>query len=262
MNIGIAKKSKSSGHRNELRRSKTTSRKYILNEGTKFIISEGYNTARTNLMFSLSQVTKKVVVFTSANPAEGKSTNCLNMAITLASTGAKVMLIDLDLRKPVQHSLLKISRTKGASTILSGMCTVSEAITKNVRPNLDLIPSGPIPPNPAELLSSSNTGKLIDVLQPHYDYILIDTPPVNIVSDSQLLNDYIAGIVFIIRDGYTKHTDLQRALSQIKLANGKVLGFMKTACQVSGGTGYYKKKSYYNYNYSYSEPATDSEQGK
>lgn len=257
MSTGMSKKSKSSGHRNELRRSKSTSRKYILNEGTKFIISEGYNTARTNLMFSLSQSPNKVVVFTSASPAEGKSTNCLNMAITLASTGAKVILLDLDLRKPVQHSLLKVTRARGASTLLSGMCTVSEAIVKDVRPNLDLVPSGPIPPNPAELLSSPNTGKLIEVLQAHYDYILIDTPPVNVVSDSQLLNDYISGIVFIIRDGYTKHTDLQRALSQIKLANGKVLGFMKTACQTSGSSGYYKK-SYYNYNYSYSEPASDS----
>ena len=165
--------------------------------------------------------------------------------------------MDLDLRKPVQHSLLKVTRARGASTLLSGMCTVSEAIVKDVRPNLDLVPSGPIPPNPAELLSSPNTGKLIEVLQAHYDYILIDTPPVNVVSDSQLLNDYISGIVFIIRDGYTKHTDLQRALSQIKLANGKVLGFMKTACQVSGSSGYYKK-SYYNYNYSYSEPTSDS----
>lgn len=261
MNTRTAKSSKSSTHRNELRRSRSTSRKYILNEGTKFIISEAYNTARTNLMFSLSQTKNKVIAFTSANPAEGKSTNCLNMAITLASTGAKVLLIDLDMRKPVQHSLLKLDRSKGSSTILSGMCTVSEAISKNIRPNLDVITSGPIPPNPAEILSSPNTGKLIEVLRSHYDYILIDTPPVNVVSDSQLLNDYISGIVFIIRDGYTRHTDLQRALSQIQLANGKVLGFIKTACQISGSSGYYKK-SYYNYDYSYSEPVSDSEKAK
>lgn len=255
MSIRNIKKSTS---RDTLRKSKSQSRKYILNEGTKFIITEAYNTARTNLVFALSQTKNKAISFTSSSPAEGKSTTCLNMAITLASTGAKVLLIDLDLRKPVLHSLLKLNRTVGSSTILSGMCTVSEAICKNVRPNLDLIPSGPIPPNPAELLSSPNTGKLIEVLRTHYDYILIDTPPVNIVTDSQLLNNYIAGTVFIIRDNYTRHTEIQKALNQIKLANGKVLGFIKTACQVSGGSGYYKN-SYYNYNYSYSEPAEDKD---
>lgn len=243
--------------RNNLRMSAAKSRKYILNDETKFIITEAYNTARTNLVFALSQSKNKIITFTSANPAEGKSTTCLNMAITLASTGSKVLLIDLDMRKPVIHSLLKVDRSKGSSTVLSGMCTVSEAIKKNVRPNLDVIVSGPIPPNPAELLSSPNTGKLIEVLKSHYDYILIDTPPVNVVSDSQLLNDYSAGIVFIIRDGYTRHTDLQRAINQIKLANGKILGFIKTACHVQGGSGYYKK-SYYSYDYSYSEPSGSS----
>ncbi len=239
---------------NKLRQSKSQSRKYILNDGTKFIITEAYNTARTNLIFALSQTDNKAISFTSSGSAEGKSTTCLNMAITFASTGAKVLLIDMDLRKPVQHSLLKINRSVGTSTILSGQCTVSEAIVKEVRPNLDVIPAGPIPPNPSEILSSPNTGKLIEVLRSHYDYILIDTPPVNVVTDSQLLNNYIAGTVFILRDNYSRHNELARALEQIKLANGKVLGFIKTACEVSGGSGYYKK-SYYNYNYSYSEPA-------
>ena len=253
------KSNKFSPSNESFRKSKAQSRKYILNEGTKFIITEAYNTARTNLIFALSQTKNKVIYFTSSSPSEGKSTTCLNMAITLASTGAKVLLIDLDLRKPVLHALLKLQNSVGSSTILSGMCTVSEAICKNVRPNLDLIPSGPIPPNPAELLASPNTGKLIEVLRTHYDYILIDTPPVNIVTDSQLLNNYVAGSIFIIRDGYTRHTEIQKALNQIKLANGRVLGFIKTACQVSGGSGHYYKNSYYNYNYSYSEPADDKD---
>lgn len=255
---------KSTRHsKNDLRRSKSTSRRYILNEGTKFIITEAYNTARTNLIFSLAQSDNKVVTFTSSSPAEGKSTSCLNMAITLASTGSKVLLVDFDLRKPVVHSLLKIDKTKskGSSNVLSGQCTVSEAITKNARPNLDVIVSGPIPPNPAELLSSPNALKLINVLMPHYDYILIDTPPINVVSDALLLNGICAGIVFILRDGYTRHTEVKRALDQIKLANGKVLGFIKTACQIQNGGSYYKK-SYYNYDYSYSEPANATADAK
>ena len=233
-----------------LRVSKAKSRKYILNDTTKFIITEAYKSARTNLMFSLSTSKNKVITFTSSSPAEGKSTTCINMAITLATTGSKVLLIDSDMRKPTMHSLLRVDKSKGLSSILSGMCTVAEAINSNVRENLDVIVAGPLPPNPAELIGSPNMAELIDVLKNHYDYILIDTPPVNVVSDSQLYNELVAGIVFVIRDDVTTHNDLQRALKNIKMANGKVLGFIKTACKITGGGSTYKK-SYYNYDYAY-----------
>lgn len=233
-----------------LRVSKAKSRKFILNDNTKFIITEAYKSARTNLIFSLSTSPNKVMTFTSSSPAEGKSTTCINMAITLATTGSKVLLIDSDMRKPTMHSLLRVDKSKGLSSILSGMCTVAEAINSNVRENLDVIVAGPLPPNPAELIGSPNMAELIEVLRNHYDYILIDTPPVNVVSDSQLYNELVAGIVFVIRDDVTTHNDLQRALKSIKLANGKVLGFIKTACKTTGGGSTYKK-SYYNYDYAY-----------
>ena len=242
-----------------LRLSRAKSRRYILNDHTKFIITEAYKSARTNLIFSLSTSDNKVIVFTSSSPAEGKSTTCINMAISLATTGAKVLLIDSDLRKPSTHALLKLDKSVGLSSILSGMCTVAEAIHSNVRENLDVIVAGPLPPNPAELIGSNNTVELLEVLKKHYDYICIDTPPVNVVSDSQLYNSLTAGIVFILRDGYTTHNDLQRALNSIALANGKVLGFIKTACQSigtsTGGSRVYGKAGY---GYSYRSNETDS----
>lgn len=249
--INISKK-RSIDQDSSLRLSRAKSRKYILNDKTKFIITEAYKSARTNLIFSLSTSDNKIMVFTSSSPAEGKSTTCINMAISLATTGAKVLLIDSDMRKPSIHALLRLDKSVGLSSILSGMCTVAEAIHSNVRENLDVIVAGPIPPNPAELIGSNNTAELLSVLKKHYDYICIDTPPVNVVSDSQLYNSLVAGIVFIIRDGYTTHNDLQRALRSISMANGKVLGFIKTACHTTGmSSGYSKSGHNYNYNYSY-----------
>lgn len=243
-------KSKKKQTDSPLRVSKAKSRKFILNDDTKFIITEAYKTARTNLIFSLSTSPNKVITFTSSSPAECKSTTCINMGITLAATGSKVLLIDADMRKPTMHSLLRLDKTRGLSSVLSGMCTVAEAINSNVRENLDAIVAGPLPPNPAELIGSPNMKELIAVLREHYDYILIDTPPVNVVSDSQLFNELVAGIVFVIRDDVTTHTDVERALKNIKLANGKVLGFIKAACKTTGTGGSYIK-SYYNYDYNY-----------
>ncbi len=247
MSFGKIKRKKSDS---PLRVSKSKSRKFILNDDTKFIITEAYKTARTNLIFALSTSPNKAITFTSSSPAECKTTTCVNMGITLATTGSKVLLIDADMRKPTMHSLLRLDKSKGLSSVLSGMCTVAEAINSNVRDNLDVIVAGPLPPNPAELIGSPNMRELLSVLKDHYDYILIDTPPVNVVSDSQLFNDLVAGIVFVIRDDVTTHTDLERALKNIKLANGKVLGFIKAACKTSGSGSTYRK-SYYNYDYNY-----------
>lgn len=256
--MALIKKTTNRNPDSSLRMSKAKSRKYILNDNTKFIITEAYKSARTNLIFSLSTSPDKIITFTSSSPAEGKSTTCINMAITLATTGSKVLLIDSDMRKPTMHSLLRLDKSRGLSSILSGMCTVAEAIHSNVRENLDVIVAGPLPPNPAELIGSANMAELLDVLKKHYDYILIDTPPVNVVSDSQLYNELVAGIVFVIRDEVTTHNDLQRAMKSIELANGKVLGFIKTACKTTGGGSTYKK-SYYNYDYAYGNNPRASE---
>lgn len=225
-------------------------RRHILSSDSPFVIAEAYRTARTNLMFALATSDKKIVVITSANPGEGKSTSCVNLGITLSEMGASVLIIDADLRKPTINKLLEIKQKNGLSNLLGGFCNINDAINSNVRENLDVIVSGPIPPNPAELLASDIMVKLIAVLNDHYDYILIDTPPINMVSDSQLMNSIVSGIMFIVKEGETTHPDIKKALRSISLAKGKVLGFLKVNCNAKGGKARGYRYNYYSYSYS------------
>jgi len=222
-------------------------KKNLLNSDTPFVITEAYKTARTNLMFSLSTSERKIVVITSSNPSEGKSTTCANLGLTLAGMGAPTLIIDADLRKPTVHSLFGVPNKKGLSTILGGFDKIDDAIDYNVDENLDIITSGPIPPNPADLLASDLMDSLLKALSKHYDYILIDTPPINVVTDSQLMNNIISGIIFVVWEGVTTHTDINAALRSIEMASGKVLGFIKANCNAKGS-----KKYKGNYKYSYS----------
>ncbi|MCL2693707.1 MAG: CpsD/CapB family tyrosine-protein kinase [Oscillospiraceae bacterium] len=224
-------------------------KKNLLNADTPFIITEAYKTARTNLMFSLATSENKIVVITSSNPSEGKSTTCSNLGLTLASMGASTLIIDADLRKPTIHFLFGLKNKMGLSSILGGFDKIDDAITYGVKENLDIITSGPIPPNPADLLASDFMGSLLKALAKHYDYIIIDTPPINVVTDSQLMNHIVSGIVFVVWEGVTTHTDINAALRSIEMASGKVLGFIKANCNAKGARSYKKN---YKYKYSYS----------
>ena len=217
-------------HRNE-RLPLSASRKFILSNDTPFAIREAYKTARTNLIFSLSASDNRIVVVTSCSPSEGKSTNCLNLAVTMAETGASVLLIDADMRKPVQHMLLRLDNKTGLSSVLGGIVhNVSKVIDRNVRLNLDVLTSGSIPPNPAELLSGAKMDQLLELAGSHYDYVFIDTPPANVVTDAYLLNGKTAGLIFVIKENSTTHAEIKEALEKVKLTNGKVLGFIKANC--------------------------------
>lgn len=238
--------------RNNERLPISRSRKFIVNDSTQFVITEAYKTARTNLIFSLAPCESKIVVITSCSPSEGKSTNCLNLAITMAQMGASVLIIDADMRKPVLHSLLELDNRAGLSTMLGGITeNVSQIISKEVRPSLDVITSGPIPPNPAELLSSKKMEQFLALVGKHYDYVFIDTPPVTVVSDAFLMNEHTAGMVFIIKEAHTSHGAIADAISRVKMTNGKILGFIKTNCNSRGKGSYrgYKYKNGYEYEY-------------
>ena len=225
----------------------------FISEDTPFAITEAYNTARTNTMFAVSTGERKIIAVTSSNPSEGKSTTCANFAICFANAGMRVLLVECDLRKPTVAKNFNIKPKYGLSSVLGGFCKVNEAITANVMPNLDVIVTGEIPPNPSELLTSEAMKKFLEASVESYDYVFLDTPPVNVVTDSQLMNDTIAGIVFVVREGSTTHPDIQAALEKIKLANGKVLGFVKTFSQIGKHGKYGKKYSYSTYKYGYSE---------
>lgn len=224
----------------------------FITDDTPFAIVEAYNTARTNTMFAVSTGESKIIAVTSSNPSEGKSTTCANFAISFANAGFKVLLVECDLRKPTVAKNFDIKPKNGLSSILGGFCSVNDAINADVLSNLDVITAGDIPPNPSELLGSRAMRTFLSASSEIYDYVFLDTPPVNVVTDSQLMNDIVAGIVFVVKEKYTTHPDIQSALDKIRLANGKVLGFVKTFGSV-GKTGRYGKKyAYKDYKYGYS----------
>jgi len=230
--------------------------KRIINSQTSFEIIEAYKAARTNIMFSLnSEKGCKKVVITSPTSGEGKTTTCINLACTFAETGAKVLVIDSDLRAPRLHKYMKLSNEKGLSNILASFNTAQDCIIKTDRQNLDCITSGPVPPNPVELVSMDTMKELIDELSLKYDYIFIDTPPLNIVTEALILSKYATGVIVVTRQKYTMYKAVDRAINSLKFANAKVIGFIMNDVEdnkyvyggykVNGGYRYGNKKSRY-----------------
>lgn len=215
----------------------------VTNDAGKFAIVEGYKIARTKLMFSLSAKDNKFVAFTSWSKGEGKSTATTNMAISLSEMGARVLLIDIDLRKPNVQNLLKLDNKTGFSDVLGGFKNIEDILHKEVLPSLDVITTGPIPPNPSELISSERLKKTFEKLEEVYDYILLDTPPIGLVTDALLLKDYISGYVMIVRERITTHGDIAKSLQFMKMMNAPILGFLKVGCL--------GLRSKYGYNYKY-----------
>lgn len=243
-----------------LRTSENVSRKdALLCDTSSFAAREAYNMIRTNIIFSLIDENNcRKIMFTSALPGEGKTTTCINMAITFAQTGAKVLLIDADLRKPRLDAYMEAKNKKGLSDVLGGFCNMEEAINRNENYKLDYMVSGPIPPNPTELLSSVAMEELLGKLGKEYDYIFLDTPPVTVVADAASLSKNVSGAVVVTRQNYSTHEMMTRALSALEFVGVKILGFVLNDVDNENKKGYYrkygrkygKKYGYYSY-YSY-----------
>ena len=217
-----------------------------ISEKSKFAIVESYKSARSNIMFSLSAEDQKVFAVTSYAKGEGKSTVSANLAISFSKMERRVLLVDCDLRRPNVHNIFKVENTVGLSNIIGKMADFEDAVKHDVLPNLDILPSGTIPPNPSELLCSPGFEKMINSLIDEYDYIIFDTPPIGVVADALLLKDRVAGYVAVLRERSTTHGDIQKMLESIKLADTKILGFIKVGCTQNkkrAGRGYY----YYQY---------------
>ncbi len=237
MKIKIGKKNKNN---NAEMRTETISDK------SKFAIVESYKSARSNIMFSLSADDDKLFAVTSYSKGEGKSTVSANLAISFSKMEKKVLLVDCDLRRPNIHNIFKIENQAGLSNVIGKMVEFEDVIHRNVLPNLDILPSGTIPPNPSELLCSPKFTNLIKKLYEEYDYIIFDTPPIGVVADALLLKDIIAGFVVVLRERSTTHGDVQNIMDSMKLADAKILGFVKVGCTSN------KKRSrrgYYYYQY-------------
>lgn len=213
-------------------------------EKPKSPVSEAYRTLRTNIQFSSLDKKLKKIVVTSSGPNEGKTTTALNLAVTLAQNGHKIILLDCDMRKPSIHKRLKMSNMTGISDILVGEVLLNKAINKGPVENLDIITSGTRPPNPAELLSSQRMLGFLEELEKEYEYIIIDTPPVLMVTDAQVLSKYADGTLLVVASGEAEKDAVKRAKELLDKVEANIIGVVLNKLDTS-------RRGYYGYYYQY-----------
>ena len=229
--------------------------RYILRKDSPFIIREAYNKLRSNIMYSLPGKGCKVIAVTSTFAGEGKSINTLNIALSHAEIGKKVLLVDCDLRRPKVHRLIGVESAPGFSNLLVGECSFKDAVKHIEGVDIDILCSGSIPPNSTSLLESEALYEFLESVKGDYDYIFFDTPPVHIVIDCCIIAKYLNGVVFVIRDNFVKKEKLMAAVQQMEIAGGKVIGFILNSTggkgMLFGGYGYKRGYRYNNYGYRY-----------
>ncbi|HPR89670.1 MAG TPA: polysaccharide biosynthesis tyrosine autokinase [bacterium] len=224
-------------------------------------VSEAYRTLRTNIMFSSPGQPKKLFLVTSSGPQEGKSTTVANLAITFAQMGNRTLLIDADLRKPIQHRLFGLEKSSGLTNILVGRAGLAESAREiEVLPELHVLSCGVIPPNPAELLGSEAMRHLLAEAHEQYSIVLIDAPPALAVTDAAILAPMMDGVLLVIRSGDTAREAAVRALEQLKRVGAPVLGAILNGIATEQVYGSYYQH-YYNSEY-YREKDKSGKPGK
>ena len=231
--------------------------KQKLGDELDFAAKESYNLLKTNIEFSLTKKTDGegfVIGITSSCPQEGKSYTSINLAYSIASDGNKVLLVDGDMRRPSVAKSLELDQIPGLANVLAGNDEVNEKdIIHNgvLHENLDVILSGTIPPNASKLIRSDEFKALIEDYKKSYDYVILDLPPVNSVSDPIGVSQFIDGLIIVIKHDYTRRRDALEAIRQLKYVNANVIGFIYNGYSRSGA--YYYKKHRKNYRYYNSE---------
>lgn len=223
-------------------------------EGRKFIgpnlnfaASEAYKRLRTNISFSLPDRNKcKIIGVTSALKGEGKSTTSLNIAYAFSQTGQKVLLMECDLRLPNIAKRLAIHSKPGISNLLAGQCSGNDVLQRSkILEKVHVIVSGDIPPNPAELLASEQMKQTMDALAQVFDVIIVDLPPITVVSDAAIASNLVDGMVVVTRKDYCDKRAIADAVGQLRFANAKILGFVFTGADPEKK----RYKKYYKKNY-------------
>lgn len=212
-------------------------------------ISEQFRTLRTNIEFAGAALDKlQVVMFTSAEMSDGKTTVSSNVAVTWAQAGKSVLYVDADLRRPTAHSTFDLLNTRGLTTILASNAQPKDTVQKTFVDNLEVLTSGPVPPNPAELLSSTRMATLVEWMRSNYDVIVVDVPPVMAVTDAQVLMPLVDGTVLVTTFGKTLKVTLQRTVETLKLGDNKILGIVQRVRESKRDVGYG-----YGYGYGYGD---------
>jgi succinoglycan biosynthesis transport protein ExoP len=217
------------------------------------VIAEAYRSIRTSLLLASADRPPRVVLVTSALPSEGKTSTAVNTAIALTQTGARVVLIDADMRKPRLHRVLQVQNTIGLSGVLTGTCDLKQAITETAVPNLFVIPCGVMPPNPAELILSSRLKTMVQTLASHFDFVVMDSPPLSNVSDGRILASSCDAAILVIKALSTSRFMANRAAEYLHDAKIQIAGVVLNDLDLrlrTGGYSTYHSKSY-SYYYSH-----------
>jgi capsular exopolysaccharide synthesis family protein len=213
----------------------------------KSTASESFRGVRTGILFSSPDNAPQAILVSSAGPGEGKTLCAANLAVTMAEAGSRVVLLDCDMRRPRVHRLFDIGRDIGISNLLVKSTEIEEARVATETPNLDVIPCGPIPPNPSEIIGSKRMIQLIDSLRKDYDRIIIDSPPLTAVTDSVILAQASDGVILIVRAGDTPRQVVLNGVTQLNSVNSHILGAVLNGVNTGKDSYYYYQYYYYYY---------------
>lgn len=209
-------------------------------QSSDFFTVEAYKLARTNISLSVFKQGCKRILFTSAQANEGKTTTVCNIAAAFSKqVNTRVLLIDCDLRKPSVSKFFRLNNTPGVTNYLSGMCGLDDIIQNVPNTDLSVITSGLIPPNPSELLSSTAFSEMLDELSEKFDYILLDTSPINVVVDAVPVAKVCDGTVVVVYENKTNYQELDKAIESLKRVDAHILGIVLNASKAS--KGHYKQ---------------------
>ncbi len=204
------------------------------------VISEQFKTIRTNIQFSNADYKYKKLMITSSTVSEGKSTVSANIAVTFANQGLRTILVDADLRRPTISATFGIVSSEGVTNFLTNHEFSPKKITyKTSVNNLFVMPSGPVPPNPAELINSNRMDELISYLSENFDLVIYDAPPVLSVTDAQILSTKVEGTILVVRENHVEKGAVRQALSLLSNVNAKVIGTIINDVEINEDEGYY-----------------------
>ncbi len=217
-------------------------------------VSEAFKITRTNMEFSSIDAPAKLIAVTSSNQSEGKTATISNLAVTYAQIGRRVLLIDADMRRPAVHRLFGLSNRRGLTNALISKGDYNDYVVETPTENLFLLPSGPIPPNPAEILMSDSFTHILEASRSDFDLVLVDSPPVGVVTDGAIVASKVDGVVYVVRAGKVDRRQLQRAASLLKQVKARVLGYILNGVNEDTDDYYYM---YYQQDY-YADQSADA----